>query len=400
MVIIKERYAIQELAKFYKLHNIYDLLNRLKETTDAIACTDGKNIYVNPEEFNERTPQDAFFILCHEFMHIVYRHTDNSYYTIKDYPNRKVLNVCQDVVINEFLADKLGYHTHDGMYLNNFLDYLRHIGLHLKSYYYHGDLTTKALYTWVMDQVPDDVDEDELFKDLPDPDFKEQSDEERQSLPIPKELVESMSKALKVTEKEVSKELGFAVTKEDIADLNKTLIDTDVPTTISAKDMIKFIQNYIGNNAIVKGRSRTYARPSRRHQSNDYILPGYKHYKNINKVNVYLDTSGSMSESLIAELYSTLRVLHKTTPFNLFQFTTNIYSIDIDTKKDIYVGGGTDIQKVLNKIESEHAEYSIVITDCNDQFSLKNITQPLMIFTNDTRFKSDNSNVKLAYFHR
>lgn len=401
MIIIKQRYAIQQLASRYKLPNIYDLLNRLKEDRHNIASTDGKNIYINPEEFNERTPRDAFFILCHEFMHIVYRHTDKTYYPSDVYPNHELLNICQDVVINEFLSNKLGYATEDGLYLWNLVKCLYDKGIINSRYVsYSGQLTTKQLYEWVSSHINEDYEDafNDLLQELAPDDFIDTPEDQIGQLPLPKEVIKMTCKALKIKAETVSNEMEIAVSDEDVEDLQKTLITANTITSIKPTEMIKFIKEYVGNNATVKGRSRTYARPSRRFQSPAYVVPGYKHYKNVNKIDVYLDTSGSMSESLVSELFTTLKTLHQSTEFNLYQFTTYIEKVDLKNKQSIYTGGGTNIQKVLDKIQTENADHCIVITDCEDNFSLKNITQPLMIFTNNHRFISDNSNVRLTYF--
>ena len=66
----------------------------------------------------------------------------------------------------------------------------------------------------------------------------------------------------------------------------------------------------------------------------------------------------------------------------------------------IYTSGGTDIQAVLDTIQNQKQDAAILITDCNDRFSLKNINYNLMIYTNDKTFKTDNPKVRLTYFEQ
>ena len=163
--------------------------------------------------------------------------------------------------------------------------------------------------------------------------------------------------------------------------------------------MIKYIEQFVGNNAIVKGRHRSYNRPSRRIQlSNNMVAAGYKNYKDINKIQIYLDVSGSMNENLVSNLFGVLKNLYKRVPFDFYTFNHYIQKIDIERTNMIYTSGGTDIQAVLDTIQNQKQDAAILITDCNDRFSLKNINYNLMIYTNDKTFKTDNPKVRLTYF--
>ena len=64
----------------------------------------------------------------------------------------------------------------------------------------------------------------------------------------------------------------------------------------------------------------------------------------------------------------------------------------------LYSGGGTDISKVLRHIDSNKFDTAILITDCEDEFSLDKVKSDLLIFTNDLKFKSSNPKVKVSYF--
>ena len=105
-----------------------------------------------------------------------------------------------------------------------------------------------------------------------------------------------------------------------------------------------------------------------------------------------------MPTKLVSDLYSSLKKLYRKVEFDFFTFNHNIFSIDIKNTYSIDTGGGTDITKVLNKINDEKQDVAILVTDCEDRFSLKNVNCNLMIYTNDTSFRSDNPNVSLTYF--
>lgn len=393
MLIIKNRYEIQALAKKHRMPKVYDVLGKLKEAKDNIAKTDGKHIYIDPEEFNALPAEDDFFILCHELLHIVYRHTDKTYYPLDMYPNRELLNICQDVVINTYLQNKLKFRQKDGLYLDNVADVLYNLGWSgSRSLGYRGQLTTKDLYEYVTKQMPPDEDLDEFTKHFPQmEDLMEPEDEFEQSS-IDEEIIQNISKGLNIDESTVLAEHAGITIGGDQAVQGQNI------KTISTTELVKFISEYIGATAVIKGRTRTYTRPSRRLTSSEFVMPGYKQYKNVNKIDIYLDTSGSMSTALVDNLFATLKTLYQSTKFNLYQFDYEITKVDLEKRDSIRVGGGTNIQKVLDKITKENADHSIVITDCYDNFSLRNITNDLMIFTNNTGFKSDNEKVRLTYF--
>ena len=114
---------------------------------------------------------------------------------------------------------------------------------------------------------------------------------------------------------------------------------------------------------------------------------------------MYLDVSGSMDSRLVTSLFKTLKLLYNKVEFDFYTFTTQIRKIDIKNTQDIYVGGGTDITRVLNYINDENQDVAIMITDCDDRFSLKDVKSNLMIYTNNTSVNNTNPKVKLTYFN-
>ena len=404
MLIFKKRYDLLELSKTYRLPKVYDLLNTIKnEESVPVAATDGASIVVNIDEFNNLPAESEFFILCHELLHILYHHLDKDYYPEDIYANRELLNMCQDVVINEFLAKRLKYKEPNGLYLDNIAKALYDRGrLKYSNLKYQGILTTKSIYNFFIKEL-DDYSIEQLLDDLnydSSEDRLEQDEditiEEQQRL---QDAICNIKKSLRINDDLLQNEnrdrRAGVIEGRD----GKTIYKQEVKT-ISTKDMIEYINQFIGNNAVTKGRHRTYTRPSRRVAlQNNMLAPGYKHYKNINKISIYLDVSGSMPHYLVETLYKTLKLLYKTVTFDFYTFTTSIEKIDIKNTSYIYTGGGTDINKVLKNIETEKQDTAILITDCEDNFSLKNVKSNLMIYTNNTTFKNDNNPlVKLTYF--
>lgn len=404
MLFFKKRRALLELAGNYRLPKIYDLLNIIKGTTDtSIACTDGKSISVNIDAFNDLEAKSQFFILCHEVLHILYHHLDKDYYPEDVYSNRELLNICQDVIINTFLEKRLKYREPHGIYIDNLSEALYNRGCSCYRFWdYKGLLTTKDLYNFLnfkfnedeLQQMLEDLEYDSS-DERKEEDGEGQSSDEKQRI---KEAVDNVIKNLRISDKMIDDETSDRHSSK--TDEHTGITDTaGSAKIISSKDMIEYINTFIGNNAIERKRSRTYSRPSRRIKLKDDILAaGYKRYKNIKKISIYLDVSGSMNSYLVSSLYKTLKELHKKIEFDFYTFTTQISQIDIKNTKDIYVGGGTDIKYVLQYIDDNKQDVAIMITDCDDRFSLKNVQSNLMIYTNNKTVRNNNPLVKLTYF--
>lgn len=401
MHLINNKYELLELAEAKGIPSVYDLIDNIKEKKGAIACTDGTTIYIDPDQFNKLEPMNQFFILSHEMLHITYKHHQMSQ---TKYPNRQLLNVCQDIVINEYLSKRLRFREPNGLYLDNFSEYLIKLGIISYPLSYTGTLTTKALYHYLSDYAKQDTLQD-LLNTLGQDIIPDEGDA-KSTTP---QMLKEVCKVFKIDKKQLAKEM--AVSEETIDQYVDYAEDQQVGGSgekgpgsaaqskkiYSTTEIIKFIKEFIGTNAVIKGRSQTFTRPNRRIQSTDYVLKGYKHTKNVREITIYLDTSGSMDGTFLADIHRTLEKLYQTTKFRLFEFTTSIREINL--KSDyIYSGGGTNIQKVLKHIKDNKFDVSIMITDCEDNFTLDDIDSDLMIFTNNLSFKSKNPKVRVSYF--
>lgn len=409
MIIIKNRYQLMDYAENKGLHSIYDLLDKLKETDSAIACTDGVDVYVNPKEFNYLTTEDQFFILCHEMLHILYHHTDEKYYPHDRYQDRELLNICQDVVINEYLQNRLKYRESHGVYFDNLSKVLLTAGYIKAPLQYKGVLDTPSLYLYLERRKILHPDLVSILNAAGIEGDNKNVPPRSTSTKQHEQVLREACKTLKVTSKSLSQELNASVESilkdedlmaEDMA-AGSLLTSTGQPVApkriISTQDIIKYVQDFIGNQIVVKGRAQTYTRPSRRYQSKDFLMKGYKHTKTVKELAIYLDTSGSMDGQFIADMYNTLKVLYKTTKFKLYEFTYSVSEVNVG-KTELYAGGGTNIKAVLDHLNKTNFDHAIMITDCQDNFSLRGFKKDLMIFTNMYSFTTNNPHVKVTYF--
>lgn len=398
MVVFDKRHELLYLAQEKGLHYIYDLLDKVKHSDNGIASTDGKHIYVNPSRLNTMDAEDQFFILSHEMLHITYRHHD----MVKDKENYKLkdlLNVCQDIVINEFLAKKLKHRPSIGLFLDGLSDMLIDMNLIRNPYAYEGVLTTTALYGalerfWGKQEFEDLI--DSLTQE---PDLLEPSEDEETS--ISQSMVSSIREELKIDNNMMLRE-NRDIDEDFIHDTNYgdgnkgTYLNKD-RKKVSTQEIVNYIKNYIGTYAEVKGRKLTYSRPSRRYQHKDLLLKGRKNSTTIKKIVVYLDVSGSMNQKFVSDMYYTLKTIYAKTKFEFYSFTYYVNKEDFK-KEELYASGGTNITRVLEHITSNKHDVAIMVTDCEDRFTLDGVKSDLLIFTNNLEVETNNRLVKLVYF--
>ena len=411
MIIFKHKYELLDYAEQKGLPSIYDLLEKVQAKKDTdIACTDGTNIYVNPDNFNAMTPEDEFFVLSHELLHILYKHNKMD---PERYPNRELLNVCQDVVINEYLVKKLKHRPDSALMLDNLSQYLKSRGKILWGLEYSGVLTTNSLYCYLVGMMDDQMKQDlsNMSNGLEPGDQDSQGQTSSEDTEITSDILKEIRTTLKISNEMLSKEAHTRLTKEEIEETEPETEEKAAGAgqgnykdlsgnvrTVAKQDIIKFVQEFIGNHAVVKGRSQTYSRPNRRFHSNELLLKGYKHTKTIKEIAIYLDTSGSMNSNFVSDMFTTLKTIYQTTHFKFYQFDNYVQTVDLKNATGLYTGGGTYINGVLRHIEDNKHDVSIMITDCEDSFSLKNVKSELMIFTNNYKFKSDNDAVRVTYW--
>lgn len=413
-MVIKHRYEILNLAEKYDIPSIYDLLDNLHEATiDAIAYTDGKTVYIAPDEFNTRTAMDQFFILCHESLHIIYKHS--SMLDSKYYKNHKLLNICQDVVINEKLRKKLRYVPDDAFTLKAYNEMLHKYKLGIRDY--DGRLTSRELYDYAKYIFGYDIDyfTDMVYKQFSiNGDMIESQDDinnEQESVDL--ELQIQLRKTFKITNDDILTE-SKGIARVELIDTdpdNEDLINMagtgagqlqQVSSTnisyVKKDDILKWLRTFLSGSIEVKGRSRSYSRPNRRFTHPELVMKGYKPTKSVKQVSIYLDTSGSMDRGFVMEVYNTLKKLYQTTKFRMFTFDMSVHEVDLSKDDSIYVGGGTYITNVLNHISKHNYDHAIMITDCDDNFTLKGIDFNFHIFTNNKDFIPDNKQVKISYW--
>lgn len=413
---LTNRYGLLELAINKNFNKVYDLLDNLQEADGwALAYTDGKDVYVNSKEFNNMTSESQFFILAHELMHITYKH--NKMLHDDYYKDKEILNICQDVVINEYLKNKLKYVEPSGIYLSNVSEYLQRKGYIKGNIQYRGTLATTPLYNYISSKLAKGSDEekDEFIKQFLDSqEFGSLSQGEDSISDEMQDIIQEFAKSIHIKAYEYKNETGEDVKQDQDGDalIPKQSsngagvgISTsnfsgakDTGRVLSTKELIDYVKSFVGNHSSVRARVRTYTRPNRRVQSSNFVLAGSKFKKNVRDISIYLDVSGSMNDKFLADMYKTLKKLYNTTKFHFYTFNHFVQEINLKEETGIYASGGTNIQNVLTHIKDNNNEVSIIITDCEDSFTLKGVENDIMFFTNDRKFTTNNKRVQVAYW--
>lgn len=384
----------------------------IKIETAGIAAT-GRLIY-NPNWISSLSLNDAMFIIAHEIMHLALRSHDRS-----DDKDSMLFNITHDFIINNQLKRLLNFHKVPANGLDWDLEYSGYYNLENKS---AEELLTFIRDAYNSDGFKDDIfrkpwasdneDIDEVFINL---DFKNTkvknqpfADKLRDLLPKDSPQKKPKQKKSKsglsdlntdVITSEIEKILFPNSTLQDL-EIKKKKTDDIVSEVLSQKLVMDktsemlglmkgdiagdYSQNYEAVRSFYKPpwemalqnwlenmerTGRTYSRPSRRGQYNDFVRPGFK--REGQTLHIVLDTSGSMSGTLnkilgvIASFCEALLI-----PLvHIIQCDTEIsddswYTPGELANFEIKGLGGSDMSPGMLKLaEDDQVEHVIVITD-------------------------------------
>lgn len=343
---------LPKMEKAYKLAMIKGLPRIAARILDVkidkktkTAKTNGADIFFSPSFLDKLSVEDTLFIMAHEYYHIIYDHPrrakENNF-------KPDTYNVACDVIINEHLVDVLELKRPEGevagMYRDNPM---------FRDMPDTCDTSTK-IYHWMIENGK----EGKSMGDIGEP-----SNEN-----------EARNKAERLLEQQEhnSKELIEA-------------IDVEVPKVkTNWIDLITAMQIESGR-LVRREIKHNYSRPSRREFSKTIVLPASRHVTAKPKIDVYIDVSGSMGEHPVT-IFNGLRAI--LAHLSLYQptfytFDTNIRKVDV--KEDLRLGGGTDIHRVLDKIEKDKADLAILITDCEDSIEREDIARNVIVVSDDMR---------------
>lgn len=315
------------------------------------AGTDGKNLWINPEEFGKLNIKERIGVLAHEIMHVILQHPQRlvMYQTLglgpdlKKFSPKKFNHAC-DYIINAYLTEK-------------------------------DPKTGKPRFTLPLgtlqnSQVSANDIVDEVYLKLPDE--EENNDDNFDNHEPPPEGTQTPSKpelqaALKKAE-EISKMQG-----KGIGGMQRLVNEICEPQISWAEHLRKAMTT------VTRGRdTHTWARPNRRKlASPPYIYwPGRAGWKGPH-IAVEIDTSGSIGEdeikTFLGELSGILTDLEPEMVYVMYvddALHGDVIEVDdvnqlANVKDSAGGGGGTDMRKVFEIIEKRQlpVETVVVFTD-------------------------------------
>ena len=310
---------LEKIIKIAELNNNFDLIALIKNATidnkiDTFCVKPGSNcIFYNESFLKTLSLQKAYFIFNHEFLHLVYKHCERS----KNHKNKIISNIAADIIVNETL-EKL---------------------LNIKSPKNSCIRTTEKARTF-----------ETLYQELLKNDNEENKQPNFEDIGDSEEISEEISEAIKIMASKIEE---FEIKNSNIEIKNEKKIT-----------LFDFLKHRVGK-LIKYDLNRNWQRINR------YGLECLPSVRNIifqPKIDIYIDISGSMNKKSIEiiENLKTIKKQLKNYKANYFVFNTEIKKIDIN-ENEIEIGGGTDIQKVIDNINSK-SDLSIVLTDCEDDY--------------------------------
>ena len=295
----------------------------IKSHGDAIACTDGSVIYVG-ERFWQMPLNEQYFIVNHEFLHIILKHVQRA----KD-KNMRIYNIAADIIINKLLSERGRAIPNGAVTYETF-----NVPIELE--------TTEKVYEFLLDNANDN--------DESDNDLVPESGEE-----VPEDII-----------KEIESLAKEAASSHYSSQSFKELI-VSVPQDFKEKiDWFNGLMCEIGRLAM-RTNIKTYNRPPRVKISGCILRGGYIE-QNVPKINIIIDVSGSMEKEplKIAAKIHTMQAYLKVFKPDYYWLNNSWGKIDDITK--IPLGGGTNLSNV------EHingADMNVLITDCEDESGIE-----------------------------
>ena len=299
-----------------------------KESFEVDTCaTDGSTIYYNSNWLSQFSLKEQIGVIAHECAHIVLLHTIR----------------CKEQLLDPYL-----YNIAADTIVNTQLD---HLGFSLPS----GGIPPNPKYL--------NSTTEEVYKNLKD-DRRPQKNSTIGG--IGKDLIESDLNATKKVKgivaqaKTVSSSKNFGGGCPEFNKLFDKLVQPKLP-------WYRLLRNYFNDKM---PEDYSFSKPNKRFYPDNY-LPSITDEDNICSVNVYIDVSGSVSDTTTTKFLTELKGLHNSFPIEkmtICGFSTELSEKIVikevwKTPKEFSTTGGTLIEPVIQDINTTKAKINIVFTD-------------------------------------
>ena len=341
--IVREKLITARIALLLKAPFFGNLATRLKLVNAdewlGTAATDGRNFYYNSEFVNRLPQKQVEFLVGHEVLHVVYDHMGR-----RQDRDGQLYNIAADYCVNADLIDsKIGEkitvvpvlydRKYTGMSSEEVYDLL---------YENAEKIDINDLLKQMLDEHLDDSDEAD------DGDSEGDSKGDKDGKGRPSKMTAEEKKALRDEIREAVLQAAEAAGAGNLPAGVKRMINSLTNPQLNWRELIRQqVQS------LVKA-DFTWARPNRKGQHMDAILPGSNFAETID-VSVSIDASGSMSDTMLRDILSEVKgIMEAFDDFKLdvWTFDTKVYgyekytpdNIDDIDDYELQGGGGTDFE--------------------------------------------------------
>lgn len=308
------------------------------DETHPTACTDGLQVRINPDFFMALTNEERAFLIVHETCHVLYLHI-----TRLMERDSQIFNIAADYVINLHLVERGWKMPKNGLLDKQF----------------HG-MSTEQVYDLIVNKAP------------------------------PANFVMDMEEG-KLDSADLEQQVQDIIIRASI----QSKMENDRPGTIPGEIQL-FLDNLLKPklpwNRILKRWLQalckddySFRKPNRRFFP-QHILPSL-HSEKVMDFAVAVDISGSVSDhefhTFVSEVASIFKMM-KPNKITLIQFDTAIKSITPltnfnDLMKVKFTGrGGTDITEMIDWVNTNKPQLTLVFTDGGFRFYENNTHQQIV----------------------
>lgn len=302
----------------------------LTNEVPTAAIDKDRNIYLNPEFMNKLDQKTFIKVVLHEIMHDIFRHF------LRFEKNHTKANIAQDLAINSLI----------GLVPTPEVPCL-HPG-----YGKFKSFPPLMSAEWYYERIPDDA-KDNGHDDHSKMDESEQQNGNSNNSSTGNGNAENKQENGNKNAKTTNKDGTTYKKKVDInVGSNEKYGFNETPEQTIQRLYKKHKIDFNWEKVLAKFLMQEEVRTNRENKKNEY-LNNYK--TTTEKIDLFIDVSGSIKEETYNKVINAVRKLKRTHELKIFYFA------DIVSTKKEMVGGGTNINAVLEKINPKNK--TIIMTD-------------------------------------
>lgn len=344
------------LIKFPILGTIVSKLSFVENDSINTACTDGFNVFYNVNFMNSLQTEEQTFILSHECLHVAFDHLRRK----KD-KNDNLWNIATDAVINQILYYS-GLPMPDGA-----------INMPIAK-----NLSAEQMYEWLKINRPDLQKDKKIVID------KDNNIFDESKIGNHSKWDDVVNKLVEMGDFNILQGNGN-INEQDIIRQNKAKIQ-EILQNIKAKNG-STLGSGVNELVVTKGTSKSvinWEKELLKETQKDVVMWSYRRANQRNnwcarqetlvrfeksRVEVILDTSGSVNLNMIKTFIKQVKHIYKNADLKVGCFNSKFYEFkDILNQSDIEnlnlnIGGGTSFVACVNGFSKDESVSKVVFTD-------------------------------------